>query len=320
MITQILIASAAALAWLVFPWRNRRGIHSLFLQLSEHKAHDDEDCITVGKLRKRIQHLPDVVQNYIKAVCPTFQLEGDEDDVPFARSLRMEQAGEFLLNGKFIPFTATQEFRTRCEHAGFVWEACMKPNCFPGINVCDAYVNGAGTMRATTFGIPVVNVKSNTPELNQGELMRWAAEAPLFPLALLPPKPTDNGEADTEATTLLWLPAGEGNGNSAILELKHHNTTARLIFHFNPETHLVTSVQAKRPRGLDGKFVLTHWEGFFHNYEIHGGLLVPTRMECGWKLGDGAPLEIYFKGTNSHLIYLTNHPKRVFDMKKEHVD
>ena len=109
--------------------------------------------------------------------------------------------------------------------------------------------------------------------------------------------------------------------NSAILDLKHHNTTARLLFHFNPETHLVTSIHGRRPRAVGSKYEMKKWEGYLFDYEVHGGLLVPTRMEAGWQLEDDAPLEIYFKGTNHNFIYLTNnHPKHARDVKHEHLE
>mmetsp|Transcript_18227 Transcript_18227/g.39395 ORF Transcript_18227/g.39395 Transcript_18227/m.39395 type:complete len:178 (-) Transcript_18227:728-1261(-) len=169
-------------------------------------------------------------------------------------------------------------------------------------------------------GIPIFRQK-NTPELNQGELMRWAAEATLFPLALLPHvNPKSDGESGEEA--LKWLPSEIGDDNSAILELKHRSVISLIIFHFDPETHLVTSIQARRPRAVGDKYEMTRWEGFCFDYEIHGGLRVPTRMEVGWQLEDDAPLEIYFKATNRNFIYLMNsHPTHnTSNVRHEHVE
>mmetsp|Transcript_44500 Transcript_44500/g.93360 ORF Transcript_44500/g.93360 Transcript_44500/m.93360 type:complete len:334 (-) Transcript_44500:14-1015(-) len=311
---EYLIGAAAVLTWLMhFPWH--KGIHDLMLKLSDEDAdyprEDDEDHITAAELRMRIKRLPDAVQEYMKAVCHDANHYNDDEIIPVARTLRMDQDGEFLLNGQYIAFTATQEFRTRFKHAGFVWDAVMETNCIPKlvtmpVNVCDAYINGGGIMKAQLpLGIPVMNAKS-TSELNQGELMRWAAEATLFPIALIPKDNTI--KSDSEETSLKWLPSEEGDGNSAILQLKHHDTKARLTFHFNPDTHLATSIQARRPRAVGEAYVMTKWEGRFYDYEIHGGVKIPRRMEVGWQLeGDDTPLEIYFKGTNHNFIYLTNH-------------
>ena len=146
-----------------------------------------------------------------------------------------------------------------------------------------------------------MNVKG-TKELNEGELMRWVAEAVMFPLALLPPL---DSESQNDEDSIQWLPIEEDE-NAAILILKHSGVTARMTFHFDPDTHFVTSMKARRARVNGSNIVYADWEGFCYEYELHGGLTVPTRMEVGWKLEDDAPLEIYFKGTNHNFIYLMN--------------
>jgi len=211
-----------------------------------------------------------------------------------------------------VNFTATQEFRTRYKHAGFVWDAVMQAkSCIPNlsipINVCDAYIDGRGIMKAALpMGIPVLNQKDSL-ELNQGELLRWAAEATLFPLALLPP--IDPATEEFEETALKWLPSDDEDANSATLVLKNHGVPARLKFNFDPETHLVTSMEAMRHRAVGDSMELTQWKGFCSKYELHGGLRVPTIMEVGWQLEEGAQPLIYFKGRNSHYVFLMNsHP------------
>mmetsp|Transcript_10698 Transcript_10698/g.19212 ORF Transcript_10698/g.19212 Transcript_10698/m.19212 type:complete len:339 (-) Transcript_10698:588-1604(-) len=328
----ILIGAAASLVTLTYiSWH--KGIQNLRLKLSaqntDHPCKDTEDNITAGDLRRRIKQLPDVVQKYMKAVSHEVENLADEEIVPFARSLSMEQEGQLLINGQFIAFTATEEFRTRYKHAGFVWDAVTKTQYIPNqvampTNVCIAYVNGAGMVKAALpMGIPVMVVPSNTPMLNQGELIRWAAEATLFPLALVPPKNTIENADDntsTEETALKWLPSEEGDGNSAILELKHHTTTARLLFHFNSDTHLVSSIHGMRPKAIRGKYVMKDWGCFLSDYELHGGLRVPTKMEVGWQLEDDAPFEMYLKGKKRNLIYITNNPKHPRVADHDHVE
>ena len=105
---------------------------------------------------------------------------------------------------------------------------------------------------------------------------------------------------------LKWLPVEDGDDNAAVLELDMHNMTTRMTFYFDPETHLINSLKAVRPKGVGPKSAMTNWEGFYHDYQNHCSLLVPTRVEVGWQVDD-EPLEIYFKGINKHLVYLTNH-------------
>ena len=278
-----------------------------FSTLTEH-CHDEEDeTITADELRMRINQLPKVVQEFFKKVCNDANNYADEDIYPFSRLLRIEQKGQFLLNGDYIPFTANQEFRTSYKHAGFVWEANMKSamGCIPvNISVCDAYIEGEGIMWAQLpGGIPIVRPRQSH-QLNVGELLRWAVEAVLFPLALLPPINSKRGDG------IAWLTSENEVDNSATLELEHHGITVNLIFHFNPITHLVTSIRCRRPRSVgNDKYEMTSWSGYCYDWKVRGGLLVPTRMECGWHVDEDKPPEIYFKGTNNHFVYLMNsHP------------
>lgn len=273
-----------------------------------------DDCTTTGDLRRSIAKLPEVVQKYMtEALFLQLHNKGtiDYDDgrrVPIARSLRIEQEGTFLLNKKWIPFNATQEFSACPRHPGFVWDAVMKTKFMP-VYVRDAYIEGVGIMKAQLpGGIPVVNMM-DTLDLNMGELMRWLAEAALFPLALVPTI-KHKSENDEDPTVLKWVSPEEGCDDCAAVEIKHHNTVAKVYFHFDPTTHMITKIHAKRPRAVGDKTEMTHWEGYLFDYEIHGGLVVPTRMEAGWRLKDDEPVELYFRGKNSSFIYLMNNGER----------
>jgi hypothetical protein len=100
-------------------------------------------------------------------------------------------------------------------------ETCFSRITFP-INVCDAYVDGVGIMKASLpGGIPIVHQRLSHG-LDEGELLCWVTEAVLFPLALML---SANSNIDREVSnnaTLSWLPSGDGDENSAILELKYH--------------------------------------------------------------------------------------------------
>ena len=327
--TQIVVVTAVALAWLFsFPYRVwHKESHDLMLQLSENDVdhpRDRDDHITAGELKKRIGKLPDIVRKYMESALFLHvhhdAIDYDDDRlIPFARSLRIDQEGEFLLKRRWIPFRATQEFSARPTHAGFVWDAVMKtktfvPNVTIPVHVRDAYVNGVGIMKAQLpGGIPIVNMK-DTPELNEGELMRWVAEAPLFPLALLPPTDRERGKDDKEATM---------TERGATLEFVHRDNSVRVHFRFDPSTHMIASIHAERPRIVDGgRYEMMHWEGRFAEYEIHGGIVVPTRMEVGWQTEENAPLEMYFRGKNFNFIYLMSDGKKQVSrvIQHEHVE
>ena len=82
------------------------------------------------------------------------------------------------------PFTADQLVTVR--PPGFDWDARIR--MLPGLSVFvrDAYREGAGLLRAEAAGLVTVADLPPSPDLARGELLRWLAEAPWFPTALLP--------------------------------------------------------------------------------------------------------------------------------------
>lgn len=301
LLPQLLVVAAATFAWL-FPYHGwSSSTHDLMKTLNDKDT--DHTHITAGELKEAVAKLPNVVQKWINAVLNHDLSEYDgSKEIPFARCLRISQKGKFLLNGKFIDFTADQEFSTRSQHAGFVWDANMiMMDCIGlklPIHVRDAYVCGMGMLKAQMpFGLPIMRM-DDSPELNEGELLRWCAEAVMFPLALV--WMTKSGE---ENSTLKWY-ASDVDENAATLEFNHNGTNARLNFNFDSQTHLVTSMHCMRPRMVGTLTERARWEGYCYDYERRGGMIVPTRMECGWKLDNQKEVELYFKGKNESFIYL----------------
>ncbi len=274
----------------------------------DYRRQDEDDCLTIDEIKRRIKSLPRVVQEFFNAAIHCANDNSGDGIVRFSRSLSIEQCGKFLLNGQWISFTATQQFGTRYNRPGFVWDAAMKVETLFShitipIYVCDAFIDGIGIMKAhLPGGIPLIRQKLSR-ELDEGELLRWVTEAVLFPLALLPSVDASLNHSVSMSATLRWLPSVDGDENSAILELIYQDITARVAFHFDPGTHLISSVKTKRSRAVGTKYEMTVWEGFYSHYEIHDGLNVPTMMEAGWRLGVDANLEIYFKGTNRNFVY-----------------
>ena len=168
------------------------------------------------------------------------------------------------------------------------------------IHVRDAYVSGIGMLKAQMpFGLPVMKMDDSS-ELNEGELLRWCAEAVLFPLALV--CMTTKGK---EENSMIKWHASEEDENIATLKFNHNDSNVRINFKFDPN-NLVTSMFCMRPKMNGTVYEMARWEGYCYDYEGHGGILVPTRMEAGWKAGkDTTSLlqKLYFKGENEHFIY-----------------
>lgn len=213
----------------------------------------------------QLAELPEPVQRYLQLVLQPGQ--------PLVRSVQLRQDGEFNLgeeSPRWVPFTAEQFVVTR--RPGFNWNARVR--IAPGVQVFvhDAYVAGEGIVHASLFGLLTIAEQRRTPEIAHGELMRFLAETPWYPTALLP------GQGVT------WEAI---DAHAARASLSDGDTTVTLVFHFASDG-LVDHVRADaRHRGVGGAQVATPWEGHFRNYDVRNGMRVPLRGEVAWLLPEG---------------------------------
>jgi hypothetical protein len=209
--------------------------------------------------------LPAPVQKYFRAVLMERQ--------PIVAEVRVEHSGTFNMSGtgqNWKRFTSTQ--RVIPQRPGFDWEARIK--MMPGLTarVHDAYIAGEGILHGTLFGlVSVVNLRG-TPDIAQGELMRFLAEAAWYPTALLP------------SQGVQWKPVDEV---SAEATLEDGETAVTLLFRFG-ENGLIKSVRAEARGRTVGRLVIpTSWEGHWSNYAPRDGTLVPIDGEVAWVLPEG---------------------------------
>lgn len=219
-----------------------------------------------------VDSLPVPVAAYFRAVL--------HDGQPLVRRATITQEGTFLLRPTadgWRHFTATQHIST--EPPAFVWDARIR--MLPGIavNVRDGFADAAGSMRASIMGIvPLVSV-TGTPELAQGALLRYLAEATWVPTALLP------------AAGVIWTAIDD---SSARATLTVGTTTASLTFYFDAQ-HLISRIHAAdRMRDVRGTGVPTPWEGHFTEYAERGGMRIPLSGDVGWILPEGR--QSYWRG------------------------
>ena len=82
--------------------------------------------------------------------------------------------------------------------------------------VRDAYVAGRGILVAKLFGLLTVADQQNTPEMAQGELIRFFAEGTWYPTALLPSQGVVwEAIDDTRAAATLTLPFSASSATRA---------------------------------------------------------------------------------------------------------
>jgi hypothetical protein len=152
--------------------------------------------------------------------------------------------------------------------------------------VHDAYIAGEGVLHATLFGLVSLANLRGTPEIAQGELMRFLAEAVWYPTALLP------------SQGVQWKAVDDF---SATATLKDGKTALTLLFRFD-ENGFIGSVHAEaRGRTVGGTAIPTPWEVRWNNYERRDGMFIPTEGEVAWLLPEGA--QPYFRGRITSLRY-----------------
>jgi hypothetical protein len=223
--------------------------------------------------------LPTPVQVYLRAILM--------DGQPIIAVAELRQEGEIDLGrdkGRWSRVVATQSVVT--ERPGFHWDARVRLGPAVKLFVQDAYIAGSGVLKAALLGLfPVAKVPSSL-ELAHAELMRFLAEAPLYPTKLLPSQGTR------------WEPVDD---RSARATLADGDLSVSLVFDFDA-SGLICAVRATgRYRALNGKMIQTPWEARFSEYEERSGILIPIQGEAAWILPEGrAP---YWRGRLTDILY-----------------
>jgi hypothetical protein len=216
--------------------------------------------------------LPAPVQRYLQTVLTHRQ--------PLITAVTINHSGTFNMgttDERWRPFTSEQQVVTR--RPGFVWDARI--SMAPGLTafVHDAYITGEGILAARLFGLLTVMEQPPSPELTEGELMRYLAEGAWYPTALLP------------SQGVAWEAVNETQAQAT---LRDGDVTVTLLFTFDDEG-LISAVYADgRYREQDGAQVATPWQGRFWQYERRDGILIPLAGEVSW-LPPTGPLP-YWRG------------------------
>jgi hypothetical protein len=212
-----------------------------------------------------LEGLPEPVQRYLTKVIPEGQ--------PYVKTVRLHQTGEFRLGDRtspWKPFTAEQHFTVN--PPGFVWDATIMMTPLIPVRVIDMYKEGEGALKAKVLSTLTVADAESRPEVNSGELVRYLSECVWFPTALLPGQGVE------------WIPI---NNHSATATIEHEGTRASVTFYFDDRDQ-VNRIHADRwHRKNEGDFELIPWTGYWRNYQIRNGLLIPTEGEVEWNLPEG---------------------------------
>jgi hypothetical protein len=206
---------------------------------------------------------------------------------PTVAGVRVQHSGTFNTGEKtdqWKPFTSEQEVATQLP--GFDWDGRVA--LMPGlpVRVHDAYVAGGGILHASLLGLFSLVGMRGGGEAAKGELMRFLAEAALYPTALLP------------SQGVRWEAADD---RSACSTLTEGIVSITMLFTFDEQGLIETVGAEARGRTVRGEVVPTPWHGRYWNYEQPGGMRVPLDGEVAWLLPEGA--KPYWRGRIAEIDY-----------------
>ncbi|MFN0217839.1 MAG: DUF6920 family protein [Hyphomicrobium sp.] len=184
-------------------------------------------------------------------------------------TVRLTQVGRMKRSvdvDAWMDFTATQTISTRdCE---FDWRARVG---FLGIvSARDTLLDGAGRFDITALGfIPVARAK-HTPALVRGELMRYLAELPWSPDAIL------------LNASLRWRADGP---DTLAVSAGAEDTASEVVLSLDSAGRIAGAFAPDRPRSASAPTLPTPWHGRFSDYRSHGDKLIPFSGEVAWEIG-----------------------------------
>lgn len=230
---------------------------------------------------RELEGLPAPVQRYFQAVLTDGQPIIAAATIEMNGTVNMSASGE-----QWKPFSSRQRVVTR--RPGFLWDAQVE--MFPGVpvHVEDSYVDGKGRLNAKVLGWMAVADSHRDGEIARSEFMRYFAESPWYPTALLP------------SQGVRWTAVDDASAGATIVD---GPITLTLLFRFN-DAGLIASVRAdarSAGAGKDGVMVMLPWDCGLSDYRPQDAMLVPMAGEAAWMRAEGR--KPYFVGQVKALRY-----------------
>jgi hypothetical protein len=175
----------------------------------------------------------------------------------------LRQSGTMWFKPKGRPLRFTAQQRIGTSNSGFVWRAKIGP--FGMTRVVDAFVTGRGFLEARLFGVVRVAQIDGTAALNQGEGLRYLAELPLNPDAIL----FDHALTWTvDGPRTITVATGQGAAR------------AEIAFELDDAGLILAASAVSRTFGQSGKRY--PWRGRFWDYHFVDGRQLPMQAEVAW--------------------------------------
>lgn len=179
-------------------------------------------------------------------------------------------------DGRWLRFKGVEDFEV--ERVAFSWRAR-----FLLLRVVDGYAGGEGRLEVRFLGLVPV-LRAEGPDVDEGEALRYLAELPWVPHAML---------ANRE---LEWH---EFDGRTVEVATTARSRRAGVKLEFDADGDIVGSRTDARPRKEGTEVVRRAWAGTFADYESVNGVRIPTRAEVRWELSAG-PF-VYWRGAVTSL-------------------
>jgi hypothetical protein len=209
---------------------------------------------------QRGERLPSTV--YDLAVRLGVKPGGDCSRVKLTQAGRMKAKIEAR---SWMAFRATQSISTRT--SAFDWRARAGP--LGMISGRDALENGEGRFDIMALGFIPVARAAHSVALVRGELMRYLAELPWAPDAIL------------LNTALRWR---EDGPYRFVVSARVGETTVDVTLSLDSEGRIVDAFAPDRPRSALAPILPTPWRGRFSGYRQHDGRWLPFVGEVSWEI------------------------------------
>ncbi len=211
-------------------------------------------------------------------ISPLVELPEEVRDLALRLGGSEKRAGSFVIleqrgtmrgapDARPMRFTARQTIST--EAVEFEWRAKCGP--FGALSVTDYLRADSWGVRVRLLGLIPIATSVDNPAAMKGETMRYLAELPLAPDAIL------------SNTRLVWRVI-----NAHSFAVSSRDGAGEVILRLSPDG-LVAEIEASdRPRIEGDVTVERPWQGVFSDYRCFEGRTVPTRGELSWILPTGA--------------------------------
>ena len=198
---------------------------------------------------------------------------GGRVGAPLAVQMTQNAEMRLQIGQPFFRLDASQLSGTR--EPGFVWQAKGTMSAILPLQVIDSFVEGVGSLEVRIAGsIPVASAAG--PETAKGEAMRFLAELPWNPDAILNASGLSWHEIDSSAVNVSMETAGG---------------MARVTLHLDQQGDVIAIEAADRPRAGDTP---ARWVGRFSDYAQNGNYRWPRHGEIAWDLQAGE--FVYWRG------------------------